>query len=552
MSDFEVKILNAVRQAVKAAWDIEPDESILVVETPKDTSLGDYATSVALKLSRTLRRNPMDIAGPIVEKLHELLPEAESITVARPGFINFRLKGDVLTALINQVIDAGDDYGRNESGKGKRILVEWVSANPTGDLHCGHARNAAWGDCICRMMEFSGWDVLREFYVNDAGNQIVMLGESLVSRYFEYFGREYPLPENGYHADDVKQIAADIARRDGDKWLTADPKERLEFFMTEGKTRELEKIDRDLKLYGVTMQSWMHETYFYENDRQRINECLERMARMGLTYEKDGALWFRSTDYGDDKDRVLRKSDGTLAYMTPDIANHVHKVERGYPILVDLWGADHHSYVTRMQAALTALGYPKGTLSVDLIQMVRMVEDGKEVKMSKRTGNAITIRELCEDIGVDAARWFFASKDVSTHMDFDLKLARSRDNNNPVFYAQYAHARMCSVLRNPKIPAFRREESYGRLTDEKELQLLKMISEFPAEVAADAEARKPNKMTDWIIALVKVFHSYYNSTKVNNPDDPELTNQRLGLITAAKITLKNAMNLIGVSAPESM
>ncbi len=552
MSDFEVKILNAVREAVKEAWDVEPEESLLVVETPRDPSLGDYATSVAMKMARTLRKNPMDIAAPIAEKLRELLPEAESITVARPGFINFRLKSDVLTALINQVIDAGDDYGRNESGKGKRILVEWVSANPTGDLHCGHARNAAWGDCICRMMEFSGWDVLREFYVNDAGNQIVMLGESLVSRYFEYFGKEYPLPENGYHADDVKQIAADIARRDGDKWLTADPKERLEYFMTEGKTRELEKIDRDLKLYGVTMQSWMHETYFYENDRQRINECLERMARMGLTYEKDGALWFRSTDYGDDKDRVLRKSDGTLAYMTPDIANHVHKVERGYPILVDLWGADHHSYVTRMQAALTALGYPKGTLSVDLIQMVRMVEDGKEVKMSKRTGNAITIRELCEDIGVDAARWFFASKDVSTHMDFDLKLARSRDNNNPVFYAQYAHARMCSVLRNPKIPAFHREESYGRLTDEKELQLLKMISEFPAEVAADAEARKPNKMTDWIIALVKVFHSYYNSTKVNNPDDPELTNQRLGLITAAKITLKNAMNLIGVSAPESM
>jgi len=552
MSDFEIKILNATREAVKAAWGIEPEEGTLVVETPKDTSLGDYATSVALKLSRTLRKNPMDIAATIVEKLQELLPEAESITVARPGFINFRLKGDVLTALINQVIDAGDDYGRNESGKGKRILVEWVSANPTGDLHCGHARNAAWGDCICRMMEFSGWDVLREFYVNDAGNQIVMLGESLVSRYFEHFGKEYPLPENGYHAEDVKEIARQIAEKDGDKWLSADPKERLEYFMAEGKARELEKIDRDLKLYGVTMQSWMHETYFYENGMERINACLERMDRLGLTYEKDGALWFRSTDYGDDKDRVLRKSDGTLAYMTPDIANHVHKVERGYPILVDLWGADHHSYVTRMQAALKALGYPEGTLSVDLIQMVRMVEDGKEVKMSKRTGNAITIRELCEDIGVDAARWFFASKDVSTHMDFDLKLARSKDNNNPVFYAQYAHARMCSVLRNPKIPAFRREESYGRLTDEKELQLLKMIGEFPAEVAADAAARKPNKMTDYIISLVKVFHSYYNSTKVNNPDDPELTNQRLGLITATMITLKNAMNLIGVSAPESM
>lgn len=552
MSDFEIKILNATREAVKAAWGIEPEEGTLVVETPKDTSLGDYATSVALKLSRTLRKNPMDIAATIVEKLQELLPEAESITVARPGFINFRLKGDVLTALINQVIDAGDDYGRNESGKGKRILVEWVSANPTGDLHCGHARNAAWGDCICRMMEFSGWDVLREFYVNDAGNQIVMLGESLVSRYFEHFGKEYPLPENGYHAEDVKEIARQIAEKDGDKWLSADPKERLEYFMAEGKARELEKIDRDLKLYGVTMQSWMHETYFYENGMERINACLERMDRLGLTYEKDGALWFRSTDYGDDKDRVLRKSDGTLAYMTPDIANHVHKVERGYPILVDLWGADHHSYVTRMQAALKALGYPEGTLSVDLIQMVRMVEDGKEVKMSKRTGNAITIRELCEDIGVDAARWFFASKDVSTHMDFDLKLARSKDNNNPVYYAQYAYSRMCSILRNPQIPEFRRAEAYDRLTDEKELLLLKKIGEFPSEVAADAALRKPNKMTDYILSLVKTFHSYYNGTRVNNPEDPDLTNQRLGLVCAAMVTLKNALDLIGVSAPESM
>ncbi len=552
MSDFEVKILNAAREAIRSVYDIEPDESILVVETPKDPKLGDYALSVAMKLSRTLRKNPMEIAEPLVAKLYELLPDVDTITVARPGFINLRLKKDSLTAVINKVIDAGDDYGKNDSGKGRRILVEWVSANPTGDLHCGHARNAAWGDCMCRLLEASGWDVLREFYVNDAGNQIVMLGESLISRYFEYFGKEYPLPESGYHADDVKQIAADIAREDGDKWLTADPQERLEYFMMEGKTRELKKIDADLKLYGVVIKSWMHETFFYENNMKRINDCLDRMQQMGLTYEKDGALWFRSTDYGDDKDRVLRKSDGTLSYMTPDIANHVYKVERGYPMMVNLWGADHHSYVTRMKAALTALGYPKGCLEVVLIQMVRMVEDGKEVKMSKRTGNAITIRELCEDIGVDAARWFFASKDVSTHMDFDLKLARSRDNNNPVYYAQYAHSRMCSILKNPKVVPFHKQEKYDRLTDEKELQILKMISEFPAMVADAAASYKPNKMTEYIISLAKVFHSYYNSTKVSNPDDPDLTNQRLGLVEATRITLKNAMFFIGVSAPESM
>ena len=300
------------------------------------------------------------------------------------------------------------------------------------------------------------------------------------------------------------------------------------------------------------MQSWMHETFFYANNRERINACLNHMNEMGLLYEKDGALWFKSTDYGDDKDRVLRKSDGTLSYLTPDIANHVYKVERGYPFLVDLWGADHHSYVTRMQAALKALGYPEGTLAVDIIQMVRMVEDGVEVKMSKRTGNAITLRELCDDIGVDAARWFFVSKDVASPMDFDMKKARTKDNDNPVYYAQYAHSRMASIARNPEIPEFRREESYPLLTDEKELQLLKMITEFPSEVASCAESRKPSRMTEFIVSFVKLYHSYYNSCKVNNPEDPELTNQRLGLVKAAMATLKNALYLIGVSAPESM
>ena len=554
MSDFETKIYEAVREAVKAVWEIEPEEGLYVVETPQNPDFGDYSTNVAMKLSRTLRKNPMEIAAPIAEKLAEILPEAESVTVARPGFINFKLKQNALSGLINKVIEAGENYGRNESGKGKRVLVEWVSANPTGRLHCGHARNAAWGDCICRLMEASGYDVLREYYVNDAGNQIVMLGRSLTARYFELFGRgeDYPMPEDGYHAEDIREIAEQIARKDGDKWLRADEKERMEYFMRVGKELELRKIEEDLLFYGVKIDSWMHETFFYENDRERINACLKRMADMGLLYEQDGALWFRSSEYGDDKDRVLRKSDGTLSYLTPDIANHVYKVERGYPQLVDLWGADHHSYITRMQAALTALGYPEGTLSVDLIQMVRMVEDGKEVKMSKRTGNALSLRELCEDIGVDAARWFFVSKDVATHMDLDLRLARSRDNDNPVYYAQYAHSRMNSILTNPKIARFEKTERYDRLTDERELLLLKKIGEFPSEVAADAAMRKPNKLTDYIISLVKTFHAYYNAVRVNNPDDAELTNQRLGLVTATMITLKNALTLIGVSAPESM
>ncbi len=552
MSDLEQKIYAALADAVKSVYGIDADEDTLLVEAPRDPKLGDYATSTAMRLARTLHKSPMEIGEALAEKLREAIPEAESVTVAKPGFINFRLKSNALSSIINRILEAGADYGRNDSGKGERVLVEWVSANPTGDLHCGHARNAAWGDSICRLLEHSGYDVLREFYVNDAGNQIVMLGESLVARYFEHFGKEYPLPENGYHAEDVKHIAEDIAAQDGDKWLTADPAERLEYFMNEGKTRELEKIDRDLKLYRVTIQSWMHETFFYENNRKRINDCLKMMDEKGLLYEKDGALWFKSTDYGDDKDRVLRKSDGTLSYLTPDIANHVYKCERGYKKLINLWGADHHSYVTRMQAALTALGYPEGTLTIDLIQMVRMVENGVEVKMSKRTGNAITIRELCEDVGVDAARWYFSSKDISSQMDFDLKQAVAKDNNNPVYYAQYAHSRMCSIMRNPAIPEFHKVDSYDRLTDEKELLLMKMMGEFTSTVAKAAKLRKPNLISEYIISLVKLYHSYYNVARVNNPDDLELTNQRIGLVKALQITLSNALDLLGVSAPESM
>ena len=552
MSSFDNEILEAVKRAVKEVYDIEPDEKIVMVEAPRDPKMGDYSTSVAMRLAKTLHKAPMQIAEPLVENLKKNYAGAESIEIAKPGFINFRLKNDVLSSVINTVLEAGDAYGSNDSGHGKRMLVEWVSANPTGDLHCGHARNAAWGDSICRLMEKSGYDVLREYYINDAGNQVVNLGESLISRYFEYFGKEYPLPEDGYHAEDVKHIAADIAEHDGDKWLTADPAERLTYFKAEGVRREMAKIEKDLDLYRVHFDSWMHETFFYENDAERIKKCLARMDEMGLTYEKDGALWFKSTEYGDDKDRVLRKSDGTLAYLTPDIANHIYKIERGYPYLIDLWGADHHSYVTRMKLALKALGYPEDTLHVDLIQMVRMVEDGKEVKMSKRTGNAITIRELCEDVGVDAARWFFVSKDVAGHMDFDMKLARTKSNDNPVYYAQYAYSRMNSIVTKEGVPTFVKADKYDRLTDEKEMLMLKLISEFPAEVAGAAASRKPNRICDYILSLVKVFHSYYNSNRVYNPDDLDLTNQRLGLIHAAMITLKNALDLIGVTAPEKM
>ncbi|MDO4413511.1 MAG: arginine--tRNA ligase [Erysipelotrichaceae bacterium] len=552
MSDISEKIRQAVKTSVKEAFDLEPEENMVMVERPRDPKMGDYSTNIAMRLAKSLHRKPTDIAADLTPVIEKNLPEASSVTVAGAGFINFVISETALSDVINVILDAGDAYGRNNSGNGEKVLVEYVSANPTGDLHCGHARGAAWGDAVTRVLKASGYDVLREYYVNDAGNQIEMLALSLIARYNEYFGQPFELPEDGYHAEDVKQIAIAIAEQDGDKWLNADPDERKAYFKEEGIKRELAKIEKDLELYRVSFDSWIHERFFYENDSLRIEQVLQTMKQKDLTYEKDGALWFRSTAFGDDKDRVLRKASGLLTYLTPDIANHVYKLERGYTKLIDLWGADHHSYVTRMKCALEALGYPKDCLEVDLIQMVRMVENGEEVKMSKRTGNAITLRELCEDVGVDAARYFFVSKEVGTHMDFDMNLAREKSNDNPVYYAQYAYTRMFNILHKADTPAFERLEKYDLLSDPKEAALLKQITEFPKVVADAAKTRMPNRICAYCQNLARDFHSYYNSCRVADPEHPELTNQRLGLVNACMITMKNALDLIGVSAPEKM
>ena len=552
MSDISEKIRQAVSVSVKETFDLEPEGNMVMVERPRDPKMGDYSTNIAMRLAKSLRRKPADIAADLLPALKKNLPEASSITVAGAGFINFVISETALSGIINTILDAGDDYGKNNTGNGEKVLVEYVSANPTGDLHCGHARGAAWGDSVTRVLKASGYDVLREYYVNDAGNQIEMLALSLIARYNEYFGQPFELPADGYHAEDVKQIAIDIANQDGDKWLNADPEERKAYFREEGIKRELAKIQKDLELYRVSFDSWVHERFFYENDSLRIEQVLQTMKQKDLTYEKDDALWFRSTQFGDDKDRVLKKTSGLLTYLTPDIANHVYKLERGYTKLIDLWGADHHSYVTRMKCALQALGYPKDCLEVDLIQMVRMVENGEEVKMSKRTGNAITLRELCEDVGVDAARYFFVSKEVGTHMDFDMNLAREKSNDNPVYYAQYAYTRMFNILNKQYTPAFERLAQYDLLTDPKEAELLKQISEFPKVVADAAKNRMPNRICAFSQSLAREFHSYYNSCRVSDPENPELTNQRLGLVSACMTTMKNALELIGVSAPERM
>lgn len=552
MSDISVKICDVIKQSVNEAFSLEVEDQMVMVERPRDPKMGDYSTNIAMRLAKSLHKKPIDIANELVEVLKKNLSEASEISVAGPGFINFKISESALSACINQIIDAGKDYGKSEFGKHEKLLVEYVSANPTGDLHCGHARGAAWGDALCRILSEAGFDVTREYYVNDAGNQIDMLAESMYSRYCELFGVEYPLPENGYHAQDIVEVAKKIKELDGDKWLNKDRSEWVEYFKDEGIEMKLDAIRKDLDLFRVHFDSWMHERFFYQDNAARINQCIESLKQKGLTYEKDGALWFQSTKFGDDKDRVLKKNTGLLTYLTPDIANHVYKFERGYDTLINLWGADHHSYVKRMKCSLEALGYNPDKMLVDLIQMVRMVSNGEEVKMSKRTGNAITIRELCEDVGVDAARWFFVSKELNTQMDFDMDLAKQKNNDNPVYYVQYAYTRMYNILHKEGTPAFEKKDSYTLLTDPKEIALLKQISEFPKKVEDAAKFRAVNRICQYCHDLAKAFHSYYNSCRVSDPANPELTNERLGLVNACMVTMANALDLIGVSAPEKM
>lgn len=552
MSDISVKICDVIKQSVNEAFSLEVEGQMVMVERPRDPKMGDYSTNIAMRLAKSLHKKPVDIANELIEVLKKNLTEANEVSVAGPGFINFKINESALSACINQIIDAGKDYGKSEFGKHEKLLVEYVSANPTGDLHCGHARGAAWGDALCRILSEAGFDVTREYYVNDAGNQIDMLAESMYSRYCELFGVEYPLPENGYHAQDIVEVAKKIKELDGDKWLNKDRSEWVEYFKDEGIEMKLDAIRKDLDLFRVHFDSWMHERFFYQDNAARINQCIESLKQKGLTYEKDGALWFQSTKFGDDKDRVLKKNTGLLTYLTPDIANHVYKFERGYDTLINLWGADHHSYVKRMKCSLEALGYNSDKMLVDLIQMVRMVSNGEEVKMSKRTGNAITIRELCEDVGVDAARWFFVSKELNTQMDFDMDLAKQKNNDNPVYYVQYAYTRMYNILHKEGTPAFEKKDSYTLLTDPKEIALLKQISEFPKKVEDAAKFRAVNRICQYCHDLAKAFHSYYNSCRVSDPANPELTNERLGLVNACMVTMANALDLIGVSAPEKM
>ncbi|PJZ01524.1 arginine--tRNA ligase [Bacillus vallismortis] len=524
----------------------------VVLETPKDKTHGDYSTNMAMQLARVAKKAPRQIAEEIVAHFDKGKASIEKLDIAGPGFINFYMNNHYLTKLIPSVLKAGEAYGETNIGNGERVQVEFVSANPTGDLHLGHARGAAVGDSLCNVLSKAGYNVSREYYINDAGNQINNLALSVEVRYFEALGLEKPMPEDGYRGEDIIAIGKRLAEEYGDRFVNEDESERLAFFREYGLKYELEKLRKDLENFRVPFDVWYSETSLYQNGK--IDKALEAIREKGHVYEEDGATWFRSTTFGDDKDRVLIKKDGTYTYLLPDIAYHKDKLDRGFDKLINVWGADHHGYIPRMKAAIEALGYEKGTLEVEIIQLVHLYKNGEKMKMSKRTGKAVTMRDLIEEVGLDAVRYFFAMRSADTHMDFDLDLAVSTSNENPVYYAQYAHARICSMLRQGEEQGLKpaADLNFSHVQSEKEYDLLKTIGGFPEAVAEAAEKRIPHRVTNYIYDLASALHSFYNAEKVIDPENEEKSRERLALMKATQITLNNALQLIGVSAPEKM
>lgn len=428
--------------------------------------------------------------------------------------------------------------------------MEYVSANPTGDLHIGHARNAAVGDTLCNILDAAGYDVTREYYINDAGNQITNLAKSIEARYLQHLGQKAEMPADGYHGQDIKNIGADLAKKQPNLMDLSDD-ERLKTFRQLGVDYEMAKLKQDLADFNIHFDNWFSETSLYE--KGEIKAVLERMKENGYTYEQDGATWLRTTDFKDDKDRVLIKKDGTYTYFLPDIAYHYDKFQRGNDNLINLFGADHHGYINRLKASLETFGVDSDRLEIQIMQMVRLMQDGEEVKMSKRTGNAITLREIMDEVGIDAARYFLTMRSADTHFDFDMALAKEQSQDNPVYYAQYAHARICSILRQAEAQGYQVEKGadYQTITNDKAIELLKKVAEFEPMIEGAAEARAPHRVTNYIQDLAAHFHKFYNAEKVLTEDQAK-TKAHLALIDAVRITLRNALQLVGVTAPEQM
>ncbi|WP_353421365.1 arginine--tRNA ligase [Staphylococcus delphini] len=542
-------LIQEIEKSIQQANIVESIPEIKI-EIPKDTKNGDYATNIAMVLTKLAKRNPREIAQLIVDHLDTEAAHVKKIDIAGPGFINFYLDSSYLNAVIDQALEQDTQFGRVAESKNEKILVEYVSANPTGDLHIGHARNAAVGDTLCNILDAAGYDVTREYYINDAGNQITNLAKSIEARYLQHLGQEAEMPADGYHGQDIKNIGADLAEKQPNLMDLSDD-ERLKTFRQLGVDYEMAKLKQDLADFNIHFDNWFSEISLYE--KGEIKAVLERMKDNGYTYDQDGATWLRTTDFKDDKDRVLIKKDGTYTYFLPDIAYHYDKFQRGNDKLINLFGADHHGYINRLKASLETFGVDSDRLEIQIMQMVRLMQDGEEVKMSKRTGNAITLREIMDEVGIDAARYFLTMRSADTHFDFDMALAKEQSQDNPVYYAQYAHARICSILRQAEAQGYQVEKGadYQTITNDKAIELLKKVAEFEPMIEGAAEARAPHRVTNYIQDLAAHFHKFYNAEKVLTEDQAK-TKAHLALIDAVRITLRNALQLVGVTAPEQM
>lgn len=514
-----------------------------VVLTPsKVKEHGDFSTNLALRFAKSLNLSPIELANKIVERLNS--DEIEKLEVVKPGFINIFIKKDNILDIVEQVNIERENYAQLELGKHEKLLLEYVSANPTGALHLGHARGAAVGDSLSRILKKAGYDVTREYYVNDAGNQVNNLALSLKARYLQQFGIDAKLPENGYYGEDIVSFAKTLVEKYGDSHIHD---EDFSFFRKEGIQLALDNIKKDLKEFRVEFDVFTSEQAI--RDANKVEKVLELLKP--YCYQKEGATYLNTTKDGDDKDRVIVKSDGSYTYLLPDIAYHKDKFDRGYQYLIDLLGADHHGYISRLKSSMKSLGYNPDKLQVDLVQMVRLFKDGQEFKMSKRTGNAVSLKELCEEVGVDAVRFFFVSRANSQHLDFNLDLAKSLSSTNPVYYCQYAHARLCTVLEMAK-SKFEINIKPTSLNSDVEIALAKKLGEFKNVIKDSALTLQPCKITMYVRELAGCINEFYTKCRILDASNPEITSQRLGLVNASRIVLAEGLNLIGVNAPKHM
>jgi len=540
----------------------------LTLDAPKRPEWGDLASTVAMSLASSEQKAPHDIAQIIVENLSQRDQIFDRVEIVRPGFLNLTIKPALWQEVLHEVGEQGTRYGQANIGTGRRVLVEYVSANPTGPLHVGHGRGAAVGQAVCRLLATIGYDVVGEYYVNDAGRQMKLLGASVYARYQELSGRTIDFPEDGYHGTYITAVAQQIR----------DQLDRVEGELTprdlEARCRALAYqellglIRDDLKSFGIEFQSWFSEATLLES--KAVERALDELKTRGLLFEQEGAWWFRSSKYGDEKDRVVRKQDGEFTYLASDIAYHHDKLRRGYDVLINVFGADHHGYIPRMQAVMQAYGHPKERLQVVLVQLVKLLRGGVEVKMSKRTGEFITMREVIDEVGADAAKFYFLMRDSTTHLEFDLELAKQRSADNPVYYVQYAHARICSLWRVASERGIARpsaaEADLTVLTDPDELGLIKKLSAYPEVIQASALAFEPHRVTYYLQQLAAQLHTFYNKHRVLPPaTDQEhdetaaaeivtskRTAARLVLMGAVQQVLRNGLEVLGISAPEHM